>query len=298
MNRRLLDWFQRRTGPYTSDPSIAIPQVDSEGGGTPPDDDPTDPNGPANPADPIDTDSPPDNPDDPSGPVNPADPIDTEDPDDPGDPDGPFDPSGPVGPHGIVVVQQLQGGPRADFNSYDREPVGSTPSSFTDPFSNGLIDRWWTVVRGSFLESGDVLSVSGVETSGNPVAVALFNPKVYTDKLSEVTLDGVVGTQYILARMDATGNGYGIKLIGAGGVGNVKFVKLVAWVETVLATSLGVAAFAAGDRLGISFVGTTIKVNKNGAVTGTTLIDATYASGYSGVGGMAASQQWRDFRVS
>lgn len=310
MDRRLLDWFRRRTTPYTGDVSEAQAQAARDGGGDPPDDDGSENSGPVDPSDPIDIPDQ-DGPDgggpfDPSTPVVPDDPpgqpFDPTTPIDLDNPDSPFDPSGPVDPHGLVVVVQQAGfAPGVQFGrEYDQEAAGSTPSSFTDPFSNGLVDRWWRPVRGSALEANDLMSVGVVESSGTPLFVALFVARSYTDKLFEVTLDGVAGTQYILGRIDpATGNGYAVKLINSGAVGNTRIMKLTGWAEAQLGANVATTAFAAGDRLGILLAGTNISAMKNGVlIAGSTRVDASYASGYGGIGAQATSIAWRDFRVS
>lgn len=148
-------------------------------------------------------------------------------------------------------------------------------------------------------EGGGKLSVDTLETANTPRVGALFIAKSYTDKLSEATLDDVMGKQYVLGRMTAAGNGYAVELNGAGSSGNLKILSLTGWVATTLLTVLFPPTFAAGDRLGISIVGTAIKAFKNGVlagIAGTT--NATYASGYSGLGGDTIGQAWRDFRVS
>lgn len=147
-----------------------------------------------------------------------------------------------------------------------------------DPLSNG---GKWTVIAWAgggahLVDDGSTITASSAAFCG-----MYWNPSAFTDCEAYATVNGTGSPSYVVyARAQtAAANGYDISTAG----GNVLLQKAVAGSYSTLATL--VYPTVAGDKIGISCIGTTITGYLFKASTGLwqavgSVTDSTFASGF------------------
>jgi hypothetical protein len=153
------------------------------------------------------------------------------------------------------------------------------PTVFTDTFGNRLVDRWWSLLSGMWNETtaGSLRTTSGGEIYFNTLSfangyssVVLENPTPEKGQGIKLRSDLVSGDGYEAALADDGGGGFVLNIFNRNG-GNRDPL-----------TAGAAVTFVDGDALKFEANGTTLTVYKN-AVSVLSVVDATYASGYTGL---------------
>ncbi len=152
-------------------------------------------------------------------------------------------------------------------------------ATWGDAFANQAIEPWYTVRRGTWIETGSTLTCSD---GGSGVQAAIEAVRhTYDDVLIEATGDPSMSwlRSGVLARSNWSGtaiSGYAARAQATG----MQLIRVDNDALTVLTSSA--ITPASTDTLGVRCVGTTIELMHNGVAVASA-IDATYASGAVGL---------------
>jgi len=167
----------------------------------------------------------------------------------------------------------------------------SVPSTtFVDEFNNNILDRYWKPITGTWSEGVGELDAAAAAT-------IWFNADLMTDGWASVAMVNptmAMGHE-VFFRMDAAlQNGYSVKINNKAGSPALALFLYIAGTGVQLAQVSH--AIADGDVLKIQCLGTAITGWLNGVQIVATA-DATYASGYAGLG-CAALAAFKSFTRS
>lgn len=188
------------------------------------------------------------------------------------------------------------GGHTHDGGLYFTGSVVANPNSnYTDDFGGDFINPWWSVWKqngaGWGVAGGVLAHPSPGLGSPRPLASIAYNLVELADCTVRAEIFDDVNQCCVFARASWDGalvSGYAVRAHATAPV----LYRVDAGAATALASP--VDSFAIGDDVGIECEGTTIRILKNGVAIDSA-IDATYASGFAGVGvwqATGASYEW------
>lgn len=172
----------------------------------------------------------------------------------------------------------------------------SVVAEFTDDFGNGIIESPWAAWRGSFIESGGLLTTASYDSSTPRSAIMATHAQLADGECQAMVQGPKQNALWARCTRNASdGRPIGYMLL----VQNTSWsIMRQAPGSTTIATALGTAPVA-GDTIALRVVGSTItgKLNGTAMVSAT---DSTYTIGYWGVGqwtNSAGANSYSSWRV-
>ncbi len=167
----------------------------------------------------------------------------------------------------------------------------SSPASVDDYFRNSVVEPFWRVYTGTWIESDVGILCTGTLAGATPRGILIC------EGFGEIT-DGDVWGQVVsnnagfLARWDPVAHtGYFVRMPT-----NATVTLLRRDSPGTGALLAGPIAYTLGDTFGVRCTGTTIDLLINGAVAAS-VVDATYAQGWTGLGTQADGSVVTEFHA-